>query len=158
MGWVFGIGILILLVISAGFRKFALVIVGFCIVVCIVAFLIYYINDKKEEKLALSRISIEELKFEDINLKEYSGGYRLSGRVFNRSNKFTLKTIMVKVTAEDCSDESEKKCVVIGEDNQSIFLNIPSGQARDFSEGASLHLTPKGHLVWNYSVVEIKGE
>lgn len=157
MGWLIGIVILILLVVSAGFRKFALVIVG----LGAAAGFVIYANEERKEKLALSRIRPAELKFEGVTLKPDYSGYTLSGRLINGSAQYTLKQVTLKVTMRDCSGESERNCLIIGESNEYVHLGVPPGQARDFNElvyfsgGA---LKPRGRLVWDYSVVEVKGE
>lgn len=158
MAWLLGIVILILLVVSTGFRKFALSLVALAAVVG--GF--FYLQSEHEESRSLSRISISELVFENVTLKPYSGSYKLSGRIKNNSAKHTLKQVNLVVTTQDCSGETRSpNCITIGERNEDLFLSVPPGQARDFEESVYFSggpLNPKGHLEWNYSVSQIRGE
>jgi hypothetical protein len=61
---------------------------------------------------------------------------------------------------QDCTgDTPARNCVTIEEKNESVYLTIPPGQARDFQESIYLGtLKPKGRLEWNYSVLQTRGE
>jgi len=89
MVWVIGLIVLILLIVSAWFRKVA---VSVIIVTGVVGSLIYVLNEREEER-ALSRISLAELDFENVALKPSYSGYKLSGRIKNNSQEFTLKQV-----------------------------------------------------------------
>lgn len=77
MVWVIGLIVLILLIVSAWFRKVA---VSVIIVTGGGRSLIYVLNEREEER-ALSRISLAELDFENVALKPSYSGYKLSGRI-----------------------------------------------------------------------------
>lgn len=158
MVWVIGLIVLILLIVSAWFRKVA---VSVIIVTGVVGSLIYVLNEREEER-ALSRISLAELDFENVALKPSYSGYKLSGRIKNNSQEFTLKQVNLLITMRDCIGTPDSQdCVTIGESHENMDLNIPPGQARDFEKslyfpGGNLKLL--GKLEWNYSVSGIKGE
>jgi hypothetical protein len=140
------------------FRKVAVGIIAFA---AVVGSLVYFLNEREEDR-SLSRISLEELAFENVTLKPSHSGYKLSGRIKNDSQAFTLKQIDLLITMKDCKGESDsQECVTIGESNENMYLNIPPGQARDFEKplyfpGGELKFL--GKLEWNYSVSQIKGE
>ncbi|WP_350283762.1 hypothetical protein [Nitrosomonas sp.] len=158
MIWIIGFIVLILLVISAWFRKVA---VSVIIVTGIVGSLVYFLNEREEER-ALSRIPLAELDFENVTLKPNYSGYKLSGRIKNNSQEFTLKQVNLLIIMQDCTGAPDSQdCVTVGESHENMDLNIPPGQARDFEK--SLYFPgsgPKllGKLEWSYSVSEIKGE
>lgn len=158
MVWVIGFIVLILLVISAWFRKVA---VGMIIIIGIVGGLVYFLNEREEER-ALSRIPLAELDFENVALEPNYSGYKLAGRIKNNSQEFTLKQVDLLITVQDCTGAPDSQdCVTIGESHENMDLNIPPGQARDFEKylyfsGGDLKLL--GKLEWNYVVSGIKGE
>jgi hypothetical protein len=131
MAWLFGIVVLVLLVASAGFQRFAL---GLVALGAAGGGAIYLYNEH-EESSSLSRIPISEWFFENIKLKPDYSSYKMSGRIKNNSRKFTPKQVAFVVTMQDCAGEStSKNCIAIGKGNGSVYLGIPPGQARDFGE------------------------
>jgi len=122
----------------------------------------FYLQNEREESRSLSRIKNSELVFENVTLKSDYGGYKIAGRIKNNSPKYTLKQVTFIVTMQDCSGESpSQNCITIGENNETAYLTVPPGQARDFDESVYFSggsLNPKGHLEWNYSISQIKGE
>jgi len=156
MAWIIGIVILVLLVISTGFRKF----VGILVLIAVIGGFIYWQNEKNEEKQSKTRIKPSELLFEDVLLKSsYGSGYDLIGRITNNSSNYTLKGVQLKLTFRDC-DKDNKDCIIIGEDDEYIYINIPPKQARDFKESVYLYsnLKIKGKMVWNYKIEYLKAE
>ena len=158
MAWIAGIVVLILLIVFPGFRAFA----GGLIALAALVGGFFYLKNEQEEGRSLSRIKNSELVFENVTLKPDYSGYKIEGRIKNNSPKYILKQVKFIVTMQDCSGEaSSKYCVTIGESNESVYVTIPSRQARDFSDSmyfSSGRLNPKGNLEWNYSVSQIKGE
>lgn len=158
MAWLTGIVVLILLVIFPGFRKVA----GGLIALAVVVGGFFYLQIEREESRSRSRITNSELVFENVALKPDYSSYKLVGRIKNNSAKYTLKQVTFVVTMQDCAGESRSpQCITIGESNETLYLSVPHGQARDFDEAVYFSdgiLNPKGHLEWNYSVSQIKGE
>lgn len=159
MAWLIGIfAVLVLVGFAAGYRKVA---AGLLAIALAIAALLY-MQHREEEHLALTRIPSSELVFENVTLKPYVGSYRIAGRIKNNSAKFSVRQIDLVVTVKDCTQgAAEPQCVVIGESNEILNLNIPPGEARDFEEsvrfsGSDLKL--KGRLEWNYSISQIRAE
>lgn len=152
MAWVIAIVVLVLLVVSAGFRKLALGLV----VIAVVGGVIAYLYGQAEEKQSLTRIPVSQLVFENVRLNPDYSSYKLSGRIKNNSAQFTLTKLVFAITMQDCTgDVSARNCVTIGETNESVYLTVPPGQARDFQDSVYFSggaLKPKGRLEWNYSV------
>lgn len=138
MAWVAAIAVLILLVASAGFRKFALGLLG----ILVIAGFGFYIHDEREERLSLSRISLSELKFEDLSLNPDYSAYKLTGRLTNYSPKYSLNSVKISIKMNDCNASEPRSCVVIGESSTYIFENIPPGQARELDEHVSFGGSP----------------
>jgi len=155
MVWIFAIVIIILLVVSAGFRKFS----GVILAVAVVAGLYFYFQNEHEKEASLSRISQSDLALDNLMLLPDFGSYKLTGRVTNRSPRYALSDFTLKISMQDCIGEPEKEsCVTIGENSEYIYLQIPPGQARDLNE--SVYFSggapkAKGRLTWQYSVAEI---
>jgi hypothetical protein len=158
MAWIVGIIVLILLVVSPGFRKFA---GGLIALAALVGGFLYFKNEQEESR-SLSRIKNSELVFENVTLKPDYSRYKILGRIKNNSPKYTLKQVTFTISMQDCSgDERSPNCITIGESNETAYLNIPPGQARDFEEFVYFSgggLKPKGRLEWDYSVLKVKGE
>jgi len=148
--------ILILLVVSARFRKFA----GILILVCAVGGFLYWQYQENEEKQSKKRIAPSEVFFEGVSLKSSYGSYDMVGRITNNSNKYTLKGVQLKLTFRDCAKDSDSNCIIIAEEDEYIYINIPPKQARDFKERVYLYsdLNVKGKLVWDYSIEYTKAE
>jgi hypothetical protein len=149
---------LVLLVVSAGFRKLALGLV----VIALVGGAIATFYSYEEEKESLTRIPASQVGLENMQLNPNYGGYKLSGRIKNNSGQFTLNRIVLAVTMQDCGGEAAaQNCVTIAESQTSPFLTIPPGQARDFQETVYFSggtLKPKGRLDWRYSVSQTRGK
>jgi len=156
MAWVIGIIVLVLLVVSAGFRKFA----GGFILISAIAGFIYWQYQENEERQSKKRIKPTELLFEDVSLNSrFSSSYEIVGRITNNSSQYTLNGVQLKLTFRDC-EEDEKNCVIVAEDNEYIYANIPPKQARDFKESVYLSSGTKfkGKMVWNYKIEYIKAK
>jgi hypothetical protein len=147
----FGIAVLVLLVFSAGFRKFALIsaLVGGS------AIGLLYMNSASESKASHSRISAADLQFDNVQLSSPYGSYSISGRVTNKSATYTLSNVELLITAQDC-DGNPAHCTTIGEKSTYLWEDVPPGQARDFSNSVffSSPFHPRGQFRWYYTVKE----
>lgn len=150
MVWVAGIVILILLIISAKFRKFF----GVLVLASATGGFLYWQYEKHEEEQSKSRISPSELFFEGVSLNSSYGSYNIVGRITNNSDKYTLNEVQLKITFRDCDKGTQKNCIIIAQNNETIYINIPPKQARDFKEGVYLNSDVhfKGEMVWDYSI------
>lgn len=157
MAWVIGIIILILLVVSAGFRKFA----GALILIVAVGGFLFWQYQENEEKRSKNRVSPSELVFEDVELQSsYGDGFDMVGRITNTSGKYTVKGVQLKIIFRDCPKAEKSNCVIVAEENEHLYVSIPPNQARDFKETVYLYpdLNVRGKLVWDYKVEYAKAE
>ena len=157
MVWIIGLVVLILLVVSAGFRKFA----GIFVLIAVIGGVIYWQYQEKyqenEEKQSKTRIKQSELLFEDVSLKTSYGSPYMVGRITNNSSQYTLKEVQLKLTFRDC-DKDNKNCIIVAEDDLFFYINIPPKQARDFKKSVYPNLKIKGKMVWDYKIEFIKAE
>jgi hypothetical protein len=171
MIWLAACVVLVLLVVSAGFRKITAivaVIVGAAAVIAAVGWAIVLFSQSQSRSTARALIPAQEVKLSDVQLEFPDGGpeyghiyYRLSGRVKNNSPTYTLTNLTVSVVMRDCADAAHTRCETIGEEPVSLYFNnIPPGQVRDISRAWLLDTParPKGELVWNYSITETVGK
>ena len=158
MAWLIGFAVLILLVFTAGFRKVAFGLVA--IALAVGSWL--YMHNREEEHRSLTRIPSSELVLENVTLKPYVGSYKIAGRIKNNSAKFSVRQIDLVVTVKDCTQgAAEPQCVIIGESNEILNLNIPPGEARDIEEAVRFsgrNLKLKGRMEWSYAVSRIRAE
>jgi len=142
------------------------VLVGLAI--CVVT--IVYLHNKWEERvrraereIAKNRVPVSEVEIDERKLLRKSdaapystlGASRaLTGRVRNKSTHYELSAIQVELTLKDCV---EKDCEIVGQSTETITLEIPPGQSRDFRETFFFKPTlgnPRGRFVWSHRVVQ----
>ena len=120
-------------------------------------------SQKVGERISNQRIGISELEFQDVNLQSSGfNEYEFVGRIKNNSKKHTLYSVEINVIFYDCVKKSgDRKCIIIGERKESIYLTIPPTQERDFKEPIYLYgevLNTEGDLVWHYKLLSTKSD
>lgn len=152
---------LILMVIALAFifpkfGKALLILAG----ILILLFIGIYLHYEGEEEASKKRITSSEIELDGLRLKNgYSStSFTLVGRLRNSSNRYTVSSVTLKVTFQDCSPNGD--CETVGENSIWIFESVPPGQARDFDESVYLPNanSVRGRLQWNYVITEIKGK
>lgn len=147
MWWIVLLIIIGFTIIFPAFRKILLVLSGFVLVIAAV----YYLYSQREQSLSKQRIKPHEIEINNLVIENS----QLIGRIRNKSERYVLGTVKLKLTFKDCI---KSNCEIIGEDFHWIFTNVPPGQARDFGDYISLsRMKPRGVLEWEYSITEIKG-
>ncbi len=156
MKWLAGIIILILLVVSEKFRKFA----GVFVLVCAVGGLLFWQYQEFEKNKSRNRISPSELVLKNISFKLSHSSYEMTGRIINNSEKFTLNGVQLKITIKDCANNDPIDCIIFSEKNEYIYVHIPPKQARDFRKDISLYSdqNKEDRLVWDYSIEYAESE
>jgi hypothetical protein len=159
MAWSIGIfAVLVLVAFAVGYRKVAASLLAIALAIAV----LLYMQHREEEHLALTRIPSSELVFESVTLKPYVGSYKIAGRIKNNSAKFSVRQIDLVVTVKDCTQgAAEPQCVIIGESNEILNLNIPPGEARDLEEAVRFYGSNpklKGRMEWSYAVSRIRAE
>ena len=156
MKWLAVIIVLILLVVSARFRKFA----GIFVLVCIVGGLLFWQYQEYEKNKSRNRISPSELVLKNISFKPSNSNYEMTGRIINNSEKFTLNGVQLKITVKDCTNNDNINCIIFSEKNEYIYVYIPPKQARDFKKDIYLYSdqNKEDRLVWDYSIEYAESE
>ncbi len=150
MKWLAIIILLVLLAVSAGFRKFA----GILILICAVGGLIIWQYQIYEKNQTRNNILPSELIFEDLSLEPSYESYDITGRIINNSDTHTLSGVQLKLTVSDCKNDDKNDCIIISETDEYIYINIPSKQARDFKKNIYLYsdINIKGTLALDYLI------
>lgn len=103
-------------------------------------------------RLASTLVPPEQVELIDLKLVTQGSSQYLRGRVRNRSARYTLESVTLKLTFSDCATDGS--CEVVAEHSEYLTVDIPPGQARDvdqFFVGPSA-LRPRGRLTWSYAV------
>ena len=110
-----------------------------------------------EAAAAKTRIALSEIDLEDLALRPSAGGYRLTGRLQNRSTLYTLTTLELVVKILDCT--APARCETVGEETPVLHANVPPGQTRGLDKPLYfLDLpAPRGRFTFTYKVVSISG-
>jgi hypothetical protein len=100
-------------------------------------------------------ISVSQLNLKDVTLRPSYTLWEVTGTVTNNSS-YTLRDFRMKVTIRDCPDES---CVVIGEEEVFLWVEVPPAQMRSFKGEVFLdHMPRPKKMSWSYQIVQIAAE
>lgn len=160
LGWALLIVVLVVLLFaSEAFRKVALVILG---LIVLAAFLLYAWLDysardnKRKREIAKTYIKRSEVEIVEprISLSSYDRRpERFIGRLRNNS-AYPVQEIEVRLVFKDCPSAGD--CEIVGEQNESIYIDVPPGQSRDFEEYVSgMRFNARGKLEWSYEITAI---
>ncbi|MBL8497737.1 hypothetical protein ABF87_10180 [Nitrosomonas sp. JL21] len=151
MKWFAIVSVLILLIVSVRFRKFALS-VTMLLVFC---GLMVWVYQEYEAHQVRNRILPPELRLENVSFAPLNNDYEMTGRIFNGSEKHPLNGLQLKLSVKECNDHEELNCIIFYETEEYVYIMVPPRQARDFKKVITLYSNQaiKGRLVWNYSIV-----
>lgn len=84
-------------------------------------------------------VPLESVELANAEVEPLSDYARFNGRVINRDPQHQLKAVRVNLRVRDCKYEqlqAEKytECLIVLDTTVPIVVNVPPGQARDFSE------------------------
>lgn len=154
MVWMAAIVALLLFVFVPGFRLFVIgaIVLG--------AIAIFIMTQKEERDRARSRrlITQNELEFVDIRMGSSNyGGREIFGRIRNNSQRFALRSIGVTIFIQDCKSESsaqKQACDIVAQKDETIYVNAPPQQVRDFRESLYLpsDMKIRGKMGWYYQL------
>lgn len=150
MKWLAIIVILILIAVSAKFRKFSVVL----ILVGVIGGILIWQYQEYDEIQSKKLILPSELSFEGVTLEPSNGNYDFLGRIINRSEQYTLSGVQLKLIIRDCAKDDKNNCLIISEVDEYIYIHIPPKQARDFKKNISLYtdINIKGILALDYTI------
>jgi hypothetical protein len=174
VGTLIALAIVYFLIISPGFRMFAI------FVVVALGIYIYSLNEsgKKEsakrqqaeaaqEWRVVNSIQSDDLNLANLNLSKDYSGWILKGTITNNS-KSDLRSIRFLVTIQDCPPSSV--CKIIGQEGVRIAAPgdygysssggtlVPAGQVRQFNSSAMqfVNMPPSTNMRWEYKITEIR--
>jgi len=132
-------------------------IVGSAIALVVIAVLVFYmVTVPPAQEVELTRISLEEVEIEGVDLSMGPINATLTGRAINGSPTYTLTGIELEVRLFDCPSEEAAlgDCFTIGEDAGYARLSAPPGQLRSFKATLLFSNLPEieGVMRWEYSV------
>ncbi|MEW5975929.1 MAG: hypothetical protein AB1898_09010 [Acidobacteriota bacterium] len=157
MVWVFAVVILSLMIFIPSLRGVALGLV----VSVVVLGLIWYWFSKGQEQTTRNKIDLTELEFTDLRLD--SAKHTLKGRIKNKSKRYTLTGLGIKIILQDCGPQranGKTECETVGQTEERIHLDIPPQELRDIAESVSLPADSSisGSPSWSYLVQYIEGK
>ncbi len=116
----------------------------------------YFLTTGSETDRATSRIPADALVLEDVKLGPIGTAQRLTGRVTNRSDRYTLLALDLRVTLDDCPepDSAPEECETIAESDGTALVDVPPGQSRAFQAALRFADVPEPHgtIVWREAV------
>ena len=148
--------LLILVLVALYFPRFRGILVGTLVVLMGVIGVIIW-QDSRERALEFERISAEEAQLIDLHARPglNARSFVVDGRIHNISKDYTILSIQLQVTAKDCK---LGVCEVVGQEDVTFPLEVPSAQSRDFSVTIPFSVIPevKGEAAWQYEVLKIR--
>jgi len=155
IGLVIALGLLVgALIVNYGYRHSVMIVS--LLVAAVIAALAWHIRYGDDKGTGL--ISAGELTLEKLELtRQYRSSYRMTGRLVNHSDQYTLESVTITITASDCTGPERDECIVVGQDTRVHGVEIPPGQARDILEQYVFpRFVLQGELRWRPQITEIK--
>jgi len=150
---VIALGLLVgALIITYGYRHSMLIVM--VVLAAVIAALVWYLRFGDPQGAGL--IQPSELQLTNLDMtRQYRSSYRMTARLVNRSPDYALRSVTITITASDCTDD----CIVIGEAERTINVDIPPRQARDIAEQYVFsRFSLQGELRWRHGLSEIRAE
>lgn len=143
------------------FRLPEMRIAGTIIATVLIGGLVYYaFTAPSAPEEELHRITADQIALEAVDLALDPRVSRLTGRVVNSSQTYTLTGIGFDVKLYDCAaqDTPLDNCFIIGEDSKEARLSAPPGQLRHFEADLIFADLPKveGVMRWDYSITTLR--
>lgn len=148
--------ILIMILVATYLPKFRRVL-GMTLVVLFgaIGFIIW--QDSQERELEFQRIPVSQTQLSQTEVRPglNSRSFVLIGRLENSAQIFTIISVTIQATIEDCH---VTECEIVGQEAAEISLEIPPNQARDFSLTMPFPTMPKiiGEARWRYAILKVR--
>lgn len=148
--------ILFMILVATYLPKFRLVL-GMTLMVLFgaIGFIIW--QDTQERELEFQRIPVSQLQLSHMDVRPglNSRSFVLTGRIENAAQIFTIISVTIQATIEDCHGT---ECEIVGQEAAEISLEIPPKQARDFSMTMPFPTIPKiiGEATWRYAILKVR--
>lgn len=148
--------IFIIVLVAVYFPRFRRILVGTLVVLIGVIGVIIW-QDSRERNLEFERISVEEAQLSEMHARPglNARSFVVEGRIQNISKDYTILSIQLQATAKDCEIGV---CEIVGQEEVTFPLEVPSAQSRDFSVTIPFSVVPevKGETAWEYEVLKIR--
>lgn len=140
-------------IVTYGYRHSVLI--ALVLLAAVVGALVWY--TRFSEPTGVGLIDPGDVKLNNLEMtRQYRSSYQMTGRLLNDSRDFTLTSLKITITASDCQNDGAD-CIVVGEDDRTIPVEIPPRQARDLVEQYVFpRFVLQGELKWSYRISEIK--
>ena len=106
-----------------------------------------------------SAIAVDDVSLDNFSVNTtYGDSYQMKARLRNASEQYILSATGIELSASDCiSDTQGETCIVVGQEEKEIQVEVPAGQARDIVEQFIFPpIRPNGELRWSYTVLYTK--
>jgi len=140
------------LVITFGYRTSIFVLLAVLVIGLVVV--IWYAEFRQATRSNL--ISTEEVQLANFNVEvTYGNSFKMFARVRNLSTDFALIAVGIEISVSDCTAPDQvEACVIVGQQEQEIQIDIPAQQARDITRQFIFPpMRPQGELRWSYSIL-----
>lgn len=79
--------------------------------------------------------------------------FQMTGLIINNSEKYTLKSITLTVTTQECNTD-RTNCLTVSEQQENVYITVPPHQARYFKKDIYLYSNQdvKNDLIWGHSI------
>ncbi len=148
--------LLIIILVAMYFPKFRRTL-GVTLVVLMGVIGVIIWQDIQEQGLEFERISLEQAKLSHMQVHAglNTRSFVVSGRIQNVSQHYTIFSVMLQATIQDCEGEA---CSIVGQEKVMVPMKVPLGQSRDFSVTIPFSGIPKveGEAVWEYAVLLVR--
>ncbi len=148
--------VLIIVLVAVYFPRFRRILVG-TLVVLIGGIGVIIWQDSRERNLEFERISVEEAQLSEMHVRSglNARSFVVDGRIQNISKDYSILSIQLQATAKDCEIGV---CEIVGQEEVTFPLEVPSAQSRDFSVTIPFSVVPevKGEAAWEYEVLKIR--
>lgn len=151
---VIALGLLVgALIVTYGYRHSLMIVMA--VLAALIAALVWYLRFDAPPDL----ISPGELQLNNLQMtQQYRSSYRMTARLVNASSEYALRRVTIKITASDCETDGDD-CIVIGEAERILSVDIPPGQARDVVEQYVFpRFSLQGELQWSHALTDIHAE
>lgn len=90
----------------------------------------------------------------------YRNSYKMFARVLNNSPEYDLMAVGLELNASDCqSGDAGENCLIVGQQEQEIQVNVPARQARDITYQFNFPaMRPRGTLQWSFGIQYAKAQ
>ncbi len=114
-------------------------------------------QDTQERELEFERILPRQAQLSHMEVRPglNSRSFVLTGRLENSAQIFTILSVTIQATIEDCY---MTECEIVGQEAAEISLEVPPTQARDFSLTMPFPTIPKiiGEARWRYAILKVR--